>query len=302
MDHEATREQLELAVAEPGGLDRLMAGDTPTAQAVAAHLAGCPDCTDELAHLERASSLIRTVVRERPPADLRERTLAAVRAAGVPRGPAAPAVAPVTTAATAPAVAPVTTPITHSTPASPGSSTAPAVETRAPTATLGRGRLALGWMAGIAAAVVLSVVATSIIVGSRVDERLAAESEMVEALQTVAIRTLQVTAEPDARRVALAGQTSAIEGDLVFSPRTSELVVVATGLTPPPAGQEYRCWVEQAGKRQRVGRMFFSDALAYWVGPAPAVAGLLGDATFGVSLVDANGSPVDTDPVLGGGL
>ena len=88
MDHDATREQLELAAAEPGGLDRLMAGDTAIAQAVAAHLAGCPSCTDELARLERASSLIRSVVRERPPADLRERTLAAVRAAGVPRGAA----------------------------------------------------------------------------------------------------------------------------------------------------------------------------------------------------------------------
>ena len=36
MDHDATREQLDLAAAEPGGLERLMAGDTATAQAVAA--------------------------------------------------------------------------------------------------------------------------------------------------------------------------------------------------------------------------------------------------------------------------
>ncbi len=40
MDHEETREQLELAALEPGGLERLMAGDTPLAQAVAGHLAG----------------------------------------------------------------------------------------------------------------------------------------------------------------------------------------------------------------------------------------------------------------------
>ncbi len=281
MDHEATREQLELAAVEPGGFDRLMAGDTPTAQAVAAHLAGCPGCTDELARLERASSLIRNVVRERPPADLRERTLAAVRAAGVPRGAALAAVA---TAG----------------PSTAGPSTIPALGTRR--VAQGRGRFTLGLVAGIAAAVVLSVVATSLIVGSRVDERLAAQTETVEALERITLATLQVTAEPDARRVALAGASSAIEGDLIFSPRTSQLVVVATGLTRPPAGQEYRCWVEQAGQRQRVGKMFFSDDLAYWVGPAPAVAGLLGDATFGVSLVDAAGSSVDTAPVLGGGL
>ena len=46
MDHEETREQLELAAVEPGGIDRLMAGDTATAQAVAAHVAGCPACAD----------------------------------------------------------------------------------------------------------------------------------------------------------------------------------------------------------------------------------------------------------------
>ncbi len=45
MDHETTRDALDLAAAEPGGLDRLMAGDTPEAMAVAAHLAGCASCT-----------------------------------------------------------------------------------------------------------------------------------------------------------------------------------------------------------------------------------------------------------------
>ena len=273
MDHDATKEQLELAAAEPGGLGRLMAGDTTTAQAVAAHLAGCPACADELARVARASSLIRTVVRERPPADLRERTLAAVRAAGVPRGAALAAIGPSTTLAA-----------------------------RTPAAGSGRGRLALGWVAAIAAAVALSVITTSFIVGSRVDDRLATQASEIEALQEVTSATLRVTAEPDARRVALAGATQSLTGDLIFSPGTAELVVVATGLTPPPAGQEYRCWVEQSGQRRRVGKMFFGDGLAYWIGPAPAVAGLVGSATFGVSLVDASGSAVATDPVLGGGL
>ena len=115
--------------------------------------------------------------------------------------------------------------------------------------------------------------------------------------------TLRVTAEPDARHVVLTGITDpSLFGSLVFSPSTSELVVVATGLTQPPAGQEYRCWVERAGQRERVGKMFFSDDLAYWIGPVPAVSGLSSGATFGVSLVDASGAAVDTNPVLGGGL
>ena len=274
MDHDATREQLELAAAEPGGLDRLMAGDTATAQAAAAHLAGCPSCTDELARLERASRIIRRVAIERPPPDLRERTLAAVRAAGVQRGGRVGA--------------------TES-PTSLVGGTAGAGAGR-------RGRAALGWVAAMAAAVVLSVVATTVIVGWRMDERLAGQAHTIEALEEVTTATLQVTAEPDARRVALAGADPNLVGNLVFSPRTSELVVVATGLTPPPPGQEYRCWVEQAGKRQRVGKMFFSEGLSYWIGPVPAVAGLLRDATFGVSLVNTDGTAVDSVPVLGGGL
>src|SRR5689334_6967626 len=101
MDHEGTREQLELASVEPGGLDRLMAGDTPTAQAVAAHLAGCASCTDELMRLERASTLIRGAVRALPPADLKERTLATIRAEGVRRPLVAQVAAPAGAAAAA---------------------------------------------------------------------------------------------------------------------------------------------------------------------------------------------------------
>ena len=44
MDHNDVRELLEDAAVEPGGLERLMAGDTPNAALVAGHLAGCADC------------------------------------------------------------------------------------------------------------------------------------------------------------------------------------------------------------------------------------------------------------------
>jgi hypothetical protein len=273
MDHDSTREQLELAGLEPGGIDRLIAGDTSTAQAVAAHLAGCQSCTDELARIDRAARFIRRGVREYPPADLRERTLAAVRSAGVQRG------APV-------AADPSSPPSIGVVSSSSG----------------GRGRSALGWVAAVAAAVVLSVAATSVIVGRQVDERLAGQTTTIEDLEQVTTSMLQLTAEPDTRRVALTGTDPGLAGNLIFSPSTSQLVVVATGLTPPPTGQEYRCWVEQAGQRQRVGKMYFSQDLAYWVGPVPAVTGLVNRATFGVSLVDADGTAVDSEPVLGGDL
>jgi anti-sigma factor RsiW len=268
MDHETTRELLELAAVEPDGLDRLRAGDTPQAQAVAAHLAGCPACTDELARLERTAVLLRATLRELPEPNLKERTLDAVRASGVRRSVAPPEAA------------------------------APPVSIAGrQAATRGRGRTALGWIGTVAAAVVISVVATTLIVGARVDERIASQTDTIDALEAVTLATFQLSAQPDARRFALAGPGNGAYGQLIFSPSTSEVVVVATGLTPPAAGAEYRCWVEEAGDRERVGKMYFSGDLAYWVGPAPAVEGLVGDAIFGVSLVDASGT-VDPQPVL----
>ena len=82
MDHDEVREQLELAATEPAGIDRLMAGDTPLAAAIAAHLAGCSSCTDELDRLRRAAIIIGDAVRTTPPPELRERTLAFVREVG----------------------------------------------------------------------------------------------------------------------------------------------------------------------------------------------------------------------------
>jgi hypothetical protein len=292
MDHEATREQLELAAVEPGGIDRLIAGDTATAQAVAAHLAGCADCAAELTRLERASRLIGATVRELPPADLRERTLASVRELGRPRGSAAA----VGAAAAADAGSP--DPSTERVPIE-AASLAPATPSRL----MDGRRAAIGWVAAIAAAIVLSVATTSVLVGGRVDQQLADQSDTIHTLQEVTTATLRVTAEPDARHVALTATADpSLVGSLVFSPSTTELVVVTTGLTRPPSGQEYRCWVERSGQRQRVGRMFFSGELAYWIGDVPAVSGVSGDARFGVSLVEASAASLDAPPVLAGGL
>jgi hypothetical protein len=290
MDHDAAREELELAALEPGGLDRLMAGDTAMAQAVAAHLAGCPSCTEELFRLQRSAPLIRSVVREMPPADLRARTLAAIRAEGVLR----PLPAGVEAASGgAPSI--VAAPPIASSPAASGAQRTVARRWRTTPV--------LGWAATIAAAIVLSVVSTSLIVGGRVDSQLAGQAEQISALEEVTTATLSVTAQPDARHVALAGASGATpSGSLAFSPSIAQLVVVTTGLTPPPAGMEYRCWVEIAGSRHAVGKMFFSQDLAYWVGWTPAISGVSGPATFGVSLVGAAGSSIDAAPVLHGEL
>jgi len=273
MDHDEVRDLLADGAIEPGGLERLMAGDTPTAAIVAGHLAGCPECTDELERLRRSVGVIRPVVRAVPPPELRERTLAYVAALGRPRGPAIAAAEG---------------------PASPLSSeaTSPA-----------RRRLSrrLPVLAGLAAALIVGATGTALIVNANRDAQLGHQAAEIEALGDVARWTIRVDAQPDVRRVQLASANGGpTTGTLVFSPSTTELVVVAEQLTPAPAGQEYRCWVEVNGQRASVGKMFFGGDLAYWVGDVPQVGGLPAGAQFGVSLVDLAAGAQPGQPVLVG--
>ncbi len=272
MTHDEALEALELAAVEPGGLERLMAGDTAVAGAVAGHVAGCPICAAELQRLTTEVPLLRDVVRTTPPADLRARTLEYVQANGVPRG-----AEPVPTVASGP----------------PGRDGPHAAAPRSP----------LPWIAAIAAAVVISVVGTAAFVGGRIDQDLAARDTAIAHLGSVTAATLSVTSEPDVQRVSLAAPDgSAAAGTLLYSPGTTELVVVATDLVEPPAGHEYRCWVLRGGERQAVGKMFFAGALAYWIGDVAALQDVTGDATFGVSLVDIGGPSLDAPAVISGGL
>jgi hypothetical protein len=290
MDHDDALEALQLAAVEPGGLDRVMAGDTPQAAALAGHVAGCDRCATELERLRRAVPLLRDVVRTTPPADLRERTLSLVRAQGVARG-----VAPTTTGSPA---GPTEESVREPVPVPVGSGPAPL-----PVAAAQQRPSVLPWIAGIAAAIVLSVVASTLIVGARVDEQLAAQSRVIAGLEAVTSATLAITADPDSGRVALASTDgSATTGTLLFSPSTTDLVVVADGLTLPPEGQEYRCWLLVDGERQDVGKMFFADELAFWVGDTPAVATIDDGATFGVSLTSVDSPSLDADPIIVGEL
>jgi anti-sigma-K factor RskA len=288
MDHAEARELLELAAVEPDGFDRLAAGDTAESAALAGHLAGCAECAAELERLRRASTVIREAVRTAPPPDLRERTLAFVAAVGRDRSaPLAPAVAPAGAAAAAtgdPAVEPE--PI--------------AIDDARRRRSGGVGRVA-GWVVAIAAAVVLALVATQLLALGPRDRTIAEQQDDLAAIAKAAAWSLAIQGRPDAERVALASPTgdASVSGTLVYSPATDHLVVLAEGLEQPPAGVEYRCWVESGGVRKPVGQMFFAGDVAYWVGEVPDTASLPEDAVFGVSPTPA-GDPTDlsADPVL----
>jgi hypothetical protein len=276
MDHDEVREQLELAATEPAGIDRLMAGDTPLAAAIAAHLAGCSSCTDELDRLRRAAIIIGDAVRTTPPPELRERTLAFVREVGRIRDPAPEvALAPAATVATAAPVA-----------------------VAAATAPAGSGR-GFAWVGAIAAAVLIAVAATTFVLDRQSGNQLAAAQEETAGLAHVTAATLALSGEPDAENVRLAGDDDRW-GRVVYSADKGELAVIAKGLTEPAGDREYRCWVEIDGQRTPVGKMFFGGDLAFWAGPVETIDDLPPGSTFGVSLVDAAGSDVGEPPVLTG--
>jgi hypothetical protein len=282
MDHAEVRELLELASAEPGGLERIVSGDAPQAAALAGHLAGCPQCAAEADALRRSGTVVRDVIRTSPSADLRDRTLAYVAEMGRDRSqPSVQGAAPQPVAS----------------PASAKDWSLPALRDWRP----------LAWAGSLAAVIVVSVVATASIVGGRVDTQLAEASAAIEdqraaiaGLAMLSDWTIRLSADVEAARARLSppegGGTAT--GTVMFSSATHELVMVASGLSPPPVGDEYRCWVEIDGRQEPIGRMYFAGDLAYWVGEVEALTGSE-DIGFGVSLVDAASVNL-TDVILRG--
>jgi hypothetical protein len=267
IDHSDVREQLELAAVQPGGLDRLAAGDTSEAAALAGHLAGCPSCSAEADRLRASAGLIRDAVLETPPPELRERTLQLIRSTGRTRP--LPALGPTSTATIA-------------------------IVRRS-------SFRAIALPLGIAAALVLAIAGTAAVLANRSDPALATSQETSSELARVASWTLQVGAEPDVKRITLVSQVgSAAHGTLLFSPTSTDLVVVASGLAPAPTGEEYRCWVLINGTRLDVGRMDVGGGLAYWVGPVAGLVSPPAGTPFGVSLAAINGPIAPGDPVIGG--
>lgn len=123
------------------------------------------------------------------------------------------------------------------------------------------------------------------------------------ALQAVTATLDRVLADPKHRVVELRGADGVAAGSISWSGR--DLVVLTTALAAPPADREYRCWVEENGKRSGVGQMWFAGATGYWTGTLDAWGTTsFGDgATFGISLepiAGATGGPAILAGQLGG--
>jgi hypothetical protein len=272
MEHAEVRAALELAAVEPGGLDRLAAGDTHDAAVLAGHLAGCPACMDELTRLRRADMLLRPVLSTTPPPELRARTLAYVRAVGRPRGTAA-----------------IAMPL-------PGSHDAARMPRAAVAAPRAAGRTA--WPAAVAAALVIGLGGGFLVASGR---SVPAAGDAAVAFTEVSRQSAALLAAPDAARAVLADAAGVARGSILLAPAQGRVVVIAVDLPDPGAGREYRCWVEVGGIRTGIGTMWLTGSVAWWSGAAALPAGIGAGARFGVSLSSV-GSAGLGEPVLTGGI
>jgi len=271
-EHGEVREALELAAVEPGGLDRLEAGDTPASAVIAGHLAGCPACLEELARLRRADALLRPILAAEPDPALRERTLGLVRAVGVPRG-----------AGSTPVTAPPLGAMSQSVAANG--------------AVVPRRRFTTpAWIGAVAAALVIGLVGGSLIAGAGTPP---GNADPATALAAVARETAALIGAGDAREVALLDGAGAPGGTLVLSPSADRIVVTAAGLPAPAAGAEYRCWVEIDGVRTALGTMWRAGDVAWWSGDVALPADLPPGVAYGVSLVEAGASGAGTVMLAG---
>ncbi len=263
MEHEETLALIAVAAAEPDGLERLMAGDTPESAVVAGHLAGCMTCVAELGAYARTAEQVRDVIVEEPDPSLRERTLAFVLTNGDAR-PQAVGPAPTTTVADAADTdTPASTPVPMRRPAR---------------------RLPFAALAGIAAVVVAAVGGFALGGALQQPARIPPQADV--AVLEEATRTLaRLAAVPDTRTARLAATDGGTAtGSLVFSPTTGELAMFAEALAPAPDGAEYDCWVEVAGERRTIGELYPGGTILAWSGTAQDLVGLADGAAFGVTL------------------
>jgi len=265
MDHAEVRELLEIAAAEPGGIDGLLDGRSAESDTILQHLAGCAPCRAELEELRQSAAAIRDIIRTMPAPDLRARTLDLVAAVGRSREVASAAPAP-------------------------------------PSGRFTLRSLIPGVSFAAAAVAVLALVLVWRSVDTRLtaaDTRIAEQQSAIAGLTVVTDWTLRLGTAPDAQLVRLdppAGAGNA-SGTALLSADRGELVMIATGLPAPPEGYQYGCWIDQGSGPVRIGRMYHTGAVAYWGGAVDRVRGLEGPFTLGVSLV-SDGSTAGGDPVL----
>ena len=102
----------------------------------------------------------------------------------------------------------------------------------------------------------------------------------------------RVLAAPDHRVVTLDRAGGGSAGSVAWT--AEDFVVLTSGLSAPPDGEVYRCWLEWSGRWGAVGSMEFVGATAYWAGATGEWARLMSEpGTRFVVTAEASGSTAE---------
>jgi hypothetical protein len=299
MDHAEAHERIADLALEPGRLTALAASNAHEDAALLAHISGCPDCEAEIAgwkgtHAALAGALPRpgtgrgldpdgrgSVEPIRAPAGLRDAVLAAARD---DRETAAGA------AATRTGAPPTVSTLASAASAGPLAATAPT-------------RIPRRWSWG-PALLGLAAVLAGVGAGGAYraqSERLQTAQAETAALGTVTAALDRVLATDGHKVVPLERADGSAAGSISWS--RQDIVVLTSALEPPPAGQEYRCWLETNGTRTPIGQMDYAGHVAFWAASLDewATISLGADTRFGVSL-EAVGGPGGSPAILDASL
>jgi hypothetical protein len=231
IDHAAAHERIEDLLLEPARLADLQSSSASDDVALREHVAGCSACRADL----DAWRGLQLAISDALPA-----TEAAARAAVMPVELRASLRAATIDAIHRPTPRAIQTAIRR-----PGTD---------------RPRL-MAWLSLAASIVVLA--GAGLLTIDQVNQRAAAEAD-ARALTSAIAAVNRVLAEPNHRAVALNTPSGASAGSISWS--SHDLVVLTTALTPPPAGERYRCWLVAGDHSVAVGWMYFAGQTAYWVG------------------------------------
>ena len=287
MDHAEARARLSDLAVEPGRLRRFNRADNSDSLELREHLAGCAECRLELDAWRSTIAALDTAVGTATadgtePAGSLHELAASGGSATLPAGLRARTLA-----------------LTQQRPGPAASPAAPP----SPVVSIASHRRALrlpAWLAAAAAVIVL--IAGGAVIVDRTQQLDHSRSDLA-ALQTVTAGLDRVLEDPGYRVAHLTTAAGTPGGSVAWSRSEGYVVVLASSLQSPPAGQTYRCYVIQGGSSVAVGEMWFSGSLAYWVGNLDSWGVAQPGSRFSVNLepTAAGSTPAGT-PVLTGTL
>jgi len=235
MDHGTAHERIEDLVLDPVRLSALETSDAPDDAALREHLAGCPACQADLDGWARLQSAIGDAL----PGAAADAS-AVVQPVELPPSLRARVLASVRSSSADAPLAPIRM--------APG---------RRRWSAFSQPRTA--WVS-MAAALVVLVIGAGILVG-QARSLDAARDEAASLGQAMAAVDRVLSTE---HTVVPLRTTSGDQAGTISWSR-HDWVVLTSALPTPATGQQYLCWLEAGAKSVPVGRMDFSDGIAYWV-------------------------------------